>query len=151
ITAFLSWLWLGTMQALVRLLAGLWRFFSGSAIGLLTGAIAALASGFGLWLVWQRWRDWLDFQRLRRLPPMERLYQQLVRELATRGVARDPAQTPLEYARRVGEQQQAPISEPAHQIVQAYVRWRYGDADPDLPQLQAQFRRLRRLRRPGRA
>jgi len=147
VTGFISWLWLGLVGTLSRLLAGIWQFVSGSAIGVLLGAIGAIALSFLLWLLWLQLRAWQAYRRLQRLPPMERLYQQMLRVLAERGLPRQRAQTPLEYARSASDRYQGAIAEAANSIAQAYVRWRYGAIEPDLPQLQAQLRRLRRSSR----
>ncbi len=149
VTGFLSWLWLLVVGTLSRGLVGLWQFISGSAVGVLMGAIGAIAISFAAWLAGQRLRSWRDDRRLRRLPPMERLYQQLQRDLAAQGLPRHPAQTPLEYARCVEEQRPGLVAEVTATIAQAYARWRYGAIPPDLDRLQAELRRLRRTRASG--
>lgn len=110
-------------------------------IGILISVAFATWGGWRLWLKW-RYRRWLA-----QLPPMERLYQQMLSRVAAQGFRKHPAQTPLEYARQAQEQQSCDRATAIREISQAYVRWRYGRHTPDLPQLHQRLKVLKKTRR----
>ena len=135
--AIVQWLG-GILSWLVGLLFRGW-------IGLFSGLILLTGLSFVSWLSWQGWQKWSDRRRLRKLPPMESLYQQMLSELAKQGFRKHPTQTPMEYARQ-DELQMGDWAQTIQDISQAYVRWRYGGHSPNLRELQQQFRAMRKTK-----
>ncbi|GAA6622272.1 DUF3488 and DUF4129 domain-containing transglutaminase family protein [Scytonema sp. NUACC26] len=115
------------------------------------GAIAGLTIGtafaFCSWMAWRLWRQWRYRWKLRKLPPMESLYQQMLRWTARKGLGKHPAQTPLEFARISYDHHSSGIAEVIDEICQAYVSWRYGGYAPDLNRLQQRWRELNKTPR----
>ncbi len=116
-------------------------------LGLFASLIAATLLGFAGWLSWQGWKQWRQYRWLAKLPPMERLYQQMLRWLARQGFPKQPTQTPLEYAHTMHTSQDSSHADAINEISQAYVRWRYGGQDPDIKQLQTYLRNLQQRQR----
>ncbi len=110
------------------------------------GAIAGLTIGtafaFCSWMAWRLWRQWRYRLRLSKLPPMESLYQQMLKWATQKGLGKHPAQTPLEFARLSYDHHSSGIAEVIDEICQAYVSWRYGGYPPDLNRLQQRWREL---------
>jgi protein-glutamine gamma-glutamyltransferase len=123
--------------------ASLMGLFSNGWVGLFAGLLLGLACGFVGWLLWRSWRNWRYRRWLGSLPPMERLYQQMLTWLAVQGFRKQPAQTPLEYARQAYGSQTATRAAAIDDISQAYVRWRYGGAAPNLKHLKQRLRDLK--------
>ncbi|NEQ67866.1 MAG: DUF4129 domain-containing protein, partial [Symploca sp. SIO2D2] len=92
------------------------------------------------WLGWQQWKSWRYRRWLAALPPMENLYQQMLKVLSAKGYRKHPAQTPLEYAKTMGQKQPPTSAEVIDEISQAYVRWRYGGHKPNIQQLRQRFK-----------
>lgn len=132
------------LQGLARLFAAVTTLLSWGWVGAILGAasLAALAFlGWLGWLGWQhRWRQW----QLQRLPPMERLYQQMLDWLASQGWPKQSTETPIEYGQRLYQQAHSHQAQPANEIAHAYVRWRYGGESQDLTYLQQQLKGMRR-------
>lgn len=137
-------------ESLSRAIAFLTSLLTQGWIGVLVGLSIITGLAFGVWLLWSGWKLLAYRFWLRRLPPMESLYQQMLNELAIAGFRKPRAQTPLEYAQVMrghhGSHQVKIIDDISH----AYVRWRYGRIDPDIPKLKQQLRSLRRPRRSRR-
>ena len=124
-------------------IASLMSLFSNGWIGLFIGLLLGLACGFAGWLLWRSWRGWRYRRWLGTLPPMERLYQQMLTWLAIQGFRKQPAQTPLEYAQQAYASQSAFRAAAIDDISQAYVRWRYGGNAPNLGQVKQRLRDLK--------
>ncbi len=124
-------------------IAQLMRLFSNGWLGAFTGLLLAIAIGFAGWLLWRGWRGWRYRRWLAKLPPMERLYQQMLGWLSQQGFYKRPAQTPLEYARQAWASQPEPQAAAIEEISQAYVRWRYGGKAANLPHLKQRLRDLK--------
>ena len=134
---------------LTRALAWFLALFSQGWVGVLTGLIVATGLSFLGWLGWKQWRVWRYRNWLAGLPPMESLYQQMLRWAAQKGLGKHPAQTPLEYA-RVSHQHHSPeTAEVIDEICQAYVSWRYGAQAPNLSQLKKRWRELKKSNQPS--
>ena len=71
------------------------------------GTIAAFLG----WLGWGQWRKWLNIRWLKKLPPMERLYQQMLQWTAHKGLGKHPSQTSLEYAQILYQHHSPEIAE----------------------------------------
>ncbi len=142
VTSFFSILWVKGIGGFFSLLAGLWKFISGSLIGVFAGLLLAVVLGFLGWLGWGQLGSLGERRRLAKLPPMARLYQQMLGVLKTKGYPKHPAQTPLEYVQVSRETQGLEQVEIIEEISQAYVRWRYGEQTQNLEYLKQQFKLL---------
>lgn len=142
VTNFLGQLWAVVLGRLIRAIVWLWRIFTSGWVGLFSGLILAIAIGFLGWLGWGQLQYWRYRRWLSKLPPMESLYQQMLRVLKTQGYNKHPAQTPLEYARSMRQHQPPASAEVIDEISQAYVRWRYGAARPNIQPLRYRLREL---------
>ncbi|MCX7593787.1 MAG: DUF3488 and DUF4129 domain-containing transglutaminase family protein [Fischerella sp.] len=123
-------------------------FFQGW-LGVLTGSILTTAITFLSWLGWDRWREWRDRLSLRKLPPMESLYQQMLRWTSQKGLGKHPAQTPLEYAKISYQHHATATAEVIDEICQAYVSWRYGGHAPNLQRLQQKWHQMKKTTKSG--
>ncbi len=90
-----------------------------------------------LWLSWQ-----LRSPELARSNPQlaSRLYEELLYLLARRGFARQPTQTPLEFAAAVSQPRLAPA---IHEFTQHYTQARFGGAPCDTTRLRALLEQIR--------
>lgn len=140
VTSVLGQLWNLIIGSAIRGISWLWGMISSGWVGAFAGMILAIALGFLGWLGWNQWRNWRYRRWLAALPPMERLYQQMLKVLGTRGYTKHPAQTPLEYARTMHQHQPPASAEVIDEISQAYVRWRYGGERSDIKQLRLRLR-----------
>ncbi|MGE5658199.1 MAG: transglutaminaseTgpA domain-containing protein [Actinomycetota bacterium] len=120
--------------------------------GFLTALTVGVGTAFMSWFAWEQWRAWRYRRWLAKLPPVEGIYQEMLRTLAEKGLAKHRAQTPLEYARSLREHRSVDEAEVIEEVSQAYVRWRYGGETGNLSQLRqlvnnlkrAQFQKLKR-------
>ncbi|MEM7553801.1 MAG: DUF3488 and DUF4129 domain-containing transglutaminase family protein [Cyanobacteria bacterium P01_A01_bin.84] len=121
--------------------------FSQGWLGFLTASIISTTIAFFTWFGWKQWQE-LSYQlKLRKLPPMEGLYQQMIRSLSQKGNFKHPSQTPYEYT-QVSYQYNSPaIAGVVDEICQAYVKWRYGGHTPDVNQLQQKWRLIKSANR----
>lgn len=117
--------------------------FSKGLTGLFTGLAVGISFGFVSWLGWEQWRKWRYRRWLAKLPPIEGIYQEMLRNLASRGFAKHKAQTPLEYAQAMREHHSIDEAEVIEEISQAYVQWRYGGEITNLGQLQQLLENLK--------
>jgi transglutaminase-like putative cysteine protease len=142
VTSFLAQVWNLVIGWIVRVISFVWRIVSSGWVGFFAGLILAIALAFLGWLGWNQWRTWRYRRWLASLPPMERLYQQMLSILSAKGYTKHPAQTPLEYA-RVSHQYHSPTSlQVIDEISQAYVSWRYGGQTPNIQHLRQRLRDL---------
>lgn len=134
--------------------AQLTALFSRGWVGILLGAGLLTGLAFLGWIVWSGWHSWRYHRWLDKLPPMESLYQRMLKWLEVQGIEKSSVQTPLEFARQV-RYQQAPIPvDVVDEISSAYLHWRYGGQAADMPyltrrlhQARQQTRRLKRIRK----
>ncbi len=136
LTSIVTWLFT-TFSRLVR-------FFSEGLVGFLAALLTLTGLFFLGWLLWKGWQNWRQQVRLRRLSPVERLYQQMLAWLATQGHPKQPTQTPLEHAYALTQTPQFTQGEQVMAIVQAYLRWRYGNLPVDTHSLQQQLQALKK-------
>jgi protein-glutamine gamma-glutamyltransferase len=120
--------------------------FSQGLTGILSLIFLFCGLGIGGWGLWQSWRVWQTFYQLRRLPPMARLYHQMLTVMAEQGFQKHPSETPLEYARQVRLLTSPFKAAIILELSQAYVSWRYGGTDPNLHDLQKQLQMLKQKR-----
>lgn len=128
--------------SLSKAIAWFFALFSQGWLGVLTGLILSTTTAFFTWLGWVQWREWLNRRWLKRLSPMESLYQQMLQWTAKQGLGKHPAQTPLEYARVAYQHHSPSNAQIIDEICQAYVKWRYGSHTPNLPQLRQRWQEV---------
>jgi hypothetical protein len=114
-------------------------------MGILQALLVLVGMSFIGWLSWANWQQWRYRRWLASLPPMERLYRQMLRWLADQGIHKHPAQTPLEFAQHSTHQHPQGLT--IQTIAQAYVGWRYGNQAPNLPDLQQRWQQFQRSSR----
>jgi len=137
--------WLsGVFAWLVANFSRLIRFFNEGLVGFLAALLTLTGLTFLGWLAWQGWQRWRQQARLRKLPPIERLYQQMLSWLAAQGHPKRPSQTPLEYAIALRYQPNFAKADQVMAIVHIYMHWRYGNAPADLQTLQRQLKALKK-------
>lgn len=105
-------------------------------VGVLTALAVATSLSFLAFLSWNQWWRWREERQLAKLPPMESLYQQMLRWADQQGLYKHPAQTSLEYAQDSYQHHSLATAEVIDEICQAYVHWRYGGQNPNLIQLR---------------
>lgn len=118
-----------------------WFFglFAQGWFGTIAGLAVATTTAFCGWLGWEQWKNWRYRLALKKLPPMEGIYQQMLRWTSNQGLGKHPSQTPLEYANSSIEHHTPHIAEVINEICQAYVKWRYGGQAVDFKQLQQKW------------
>ncbi|WP_414526465.1 DUF3488 and DUF4129 domain-containing transglutaminase family protein [Nodularia chucula] len=144
VTGFLNTLFGKIFTWLIRSFMRFLALFSQGWLGVVTGLIIATSTAFLGWLTWGQWRQWLKRRWLKKLPPMESLYQQMLEWLAQKGLGKHPAQTPLEYANISHQHHPPATAQVIDEICQAYVGWRYGGHTPNLNGLQEKWRELKK-------
>ena len=137
----------GVMALIGRLFSLLTRFSGQGWLSLLWGAVGFTGLGFLGWLGLQGWRRWRRQLNLSRLDPVEQIYQQLLWCLTQRGHAKQPSQTPLEYAAALQRQADFRQGNLVRQMIDRYVAWRYGGQSLDVDEFKADLQELRRARR----
>lgn len=144
VAGFLNTLFGGLIGWLLATVAWLWGVFSQGWGGLFMGLLFAICLGFLGWLGWNQWRAWRYRQWLAKLPPMERLYQQMLSWLSTQGFRKHPAQTPLEYAHESQQQHSGLLAQTIEEITHAYVSWRYGGHTANVNDLRERLQALKK-------
>ena len=139
-----NYIWNVIIGGLISVVTRLWRFFSQGWGGVLTGLVSLVGVSFLGWLSWQQIQRWRYKRWLSQLPPLERLYQQMLTLLADRGIVKHPSQTPFEYLETVVSTVDRSQSEVVEEISQAYVSWRYGDYEANVDYLQGNLKHLKR-------
>ncbi|PSB03687.1 transglutaminase TgpA family protein [Merismopedia glauca] len=112
------------------------RLFSQGWLGWSIATIVAIACSFALWLLAQQWLIWRYQRWLKSLPPMERLYQQMLKTMSLEGYIKHPATTPLEYATTLRQYYPPTTTKIVEEISEAYVAWRYGQKEADVGYLR---------------
>lgn len=143
VTAWLGYLWSITLGWLAVGIAWFFGLFSQGWLGILLGSAIATALAFCGWWGWQQWRKWQQRQWLKKLSPVERIYQQMLAILRDRGIHKHPAQTPLEYARSLQATRAMPLINLVTEISQAYSAWKYGREAQRLDRLQVLLSNLK--------
>jgi protein-glutamine gamma-glutamyltransferase len=136
VTAVISRIWSLTLGWLLIGIVWFFGLFSQGLMGIFIGTGIAISLSFCGWWGWQQWRKWQYRQWLKKLAPMERIYQQMLARLSDRGVAKHPAQTPLEYAQIIRNLRSPSIGILVTEISQAYTAWRYGSEPQPVDRLQ---------------
>ncbi len=143
----------GALAGIFALLDKAWRWFLGLFSegfgGVIQGLLIILGVVVLAWLGLQTWRGFTYHQGLAQLPPMARLYQEMIDWLTTQGIPKHPSQTPWEYLQAL-QQHPSPLLAPAetqqtlNRITSAYLAWRYGNQVANVPELYRAWRRLKR-------
>ncbi|MEL4896399.1 transglutaminase TgpA family protein [Crocosphaera sp. Alani8] len=139
---FFNLIWTKIIVGFISFLVWLWRFVSSGLIGTLIGLLLAVGFGFLGWLGWGQLRKLGYYRRLAKLPPMVRLYEEMLRVLKAKGYPKHSAQTPLEYVNVSYQQHPQEQAEIINEISSAYVSWRYGENDQNVDYLKQQFKAL---------
>jgi transglutaminase-like putative cysteine protease len=136
VTAWLAQIWSLTLGWLVVGIALFFGLFSQGWLGIFIGSAIAISIAFCIWWGWQQLSKWRHRQWLKKLAPVDRIYQQMLAQLRAQGVSKHPAQTPLEYAQIVRDSRSATTSLLVTEISQAYTAWRYGSEAQQIDRLQ---------------
>ncbi|WP_008319057.1 DUF3488 and DUF4129 domain-containing transglutaminase family protein [Leptolyngbya sp. PCC 6406] len=135
--------------ALTTWASRIFAFLSQGWLQVFVGLIGVTGLGFGLWLSWLGWRSWRRQRWLKQLPAVERIYQQLLAWLAIQGFPKAPTQTPLEHVQQIRRHNTVTYGPQVSDLVEAYVRWRYGGQPQDEKALHAQARSLMGQQHPA--
>ncbi|MBE9238312.1 DUF3488 domain-containing protein [Anabaena aphanizomenioides LEGE 00250] len=146
VTGLLNGLFGTLFRWLFRAIAWFFSLFSQGWVRIFTGLIVGTITAFFGWLGWVQWKKWLNRKWLKKLPPMERLYQQMLQWTAQKGLGKHPAQTPLEYAQVSYQQHPRETAQVIDEICQAYVSWRYGGNSPNWQELQQRWKELQKMK-----
>lgn len=133
---------------LARILGGLWRLLLSGWVGLFTALMLIVALAFLAWLGGTRFLAWRHQRQLAKLPPVERLYQQMLGTLKQQGYPKHPAQTPLEYASVWRDRLSTEVANALDGITQAYIHWRYGGQETNIAQLKEHLRTIHENTQP---
>lgn len=151
----------GAFASVFAILDQAWRWFLGlfseGIGGVLQGSLIVIGVVVLAWVLWLSGRGLVYRQRLAKLPPMERLYQEVLDWLAMQGFPKRPSQTPWEYLAALDAKVTLPDAPPTpiqsvlREITRAYLAWRYGQQVANLPQLYRTWRQVKRrnLRQRG--
>jgi transglutaminase-like putative cysteine protease len=142
VTAWIAQIWSLTLGWLVVGISLFFGLFNRGWLGIFIGSAIAISLAFCLWWGWHQLTKWRHRQWLKKLSPVERIYQQMLAQLRDRGLPKHPAQTPLEYAQTVRENRSAATSMVVSEISQAYSAWRYGAQPQQVDRLQALLKNL---------
>lgn len=144
VTAWLDRIFGIIFGALAKFLSWFITLFSQGWLGVLSASIVTTVTALFGWLCWRNWRYWRNQIALKKLPAVERLYQQMLQSMANKGIRKNPAQTSLEYARAASKYHSPATAELIEDICQAYVKWRYGYQSTDVKQLQEKLKLLQK-------
>lgn len=139
VTGVLNYVFGNIFNFIVRVISWFLGLFSQGWFGTIAGLTVATTTAFCGWLGWEQWKNWRSRLALRKLPPMERVYQQMLQWTSTRGFGKHPSQTPLEYANSSFQHHEPQVAEVIDEICKAYVQWRYGRQTVDFRQLREKW------------
>ncbi len=133
VTAWLAYAWSLTLGWLVVGMSLFFGLFNQGWLGIFSGIAIAISVAFCGWWSWQQIQKWRHRQWLKKLSPVERIYQQMLANLA---IPKHPAQTPLEYAQLVRDTRSSSIGTVVTEISRSYTAWRYGQEVQQIDRLQ---------------
>lgn len=142
VRSFFDAIWRTVIDSLTRIVAWFWGLVSGSIFGFFVGLLLLVGLGFLSWLGWLQLQVLGVRRRLAKLPPMARLYQQMLAILGKQGYPKTPSQTPLEYVEAARQTHPPEASEIIEEISTAYVRWQYGEQAQNVDYLQQKLTQL---------
>ena len=143
VTGFLQYVFRGIASIIFTTFAGLFGLLAKGWIGIFTFLIAISGLAFLLWLSWSGFKGWSYHRFLGKLPPVARLYQQMLDWLAAKGYRKSSVQTPFEYAQMLREHFAKEDAEAIEEISTAYVSWRYGGVPANYDDLRRYFQGLK--------
>ncbi len=143
VTAWLATIWALTLGWLMWGIGWFFSLFNRGWLGIFIGTAISIAIGYIAWFGWQQWQKWRHLQWLKKLAPVERIYQQMLAQLRDRGIPKHPAQTPLEYAQIIRDNCTHGIGILVGEISIAYTAWRYGEESQEIDRLQQLLRDLK--------
>jgi len=143
VTGFLQYLFRAIATVIFTTFGWLFGLLAKGWIGLFTFLISLSGLGFCLWLSWTGFKGWRYQIFLGKLPPIARLYQQMLDWLAAKGYRKSSAQTPFEYAQMLREHFAIEDAEAIEEISTAYVSWRYGGVVANYEDLRRYFQKLK--------
>jgi protein-glutamine gamma-glutamyltransferase len=143
VTAWLATIWSLTLGWLMVGIGWFFSLFNRGWLGIFVGTAISIAISYAGWFGWQQWQKWRHLQWLKKLAPVERVYQQMLSQLCDRGITKHPAQTPLEYAQIVRDSCAHGIGILVGEISIAYTAWRYGEEAQEIDRLQELLRNLK--------
>ncbi len=133
VTAWLAYAWSLTLGWLVVGISLFFGLFNQGWLGIFSGIAIAISIAFCGWWSWQQLSKWRHRQWLKKLSPVERIYQQMLANLT---IPKHPAQTPLEYAQLVRDTRSSSLSTVVTEISRSYTAWRYGQEAQQVDRLQ---------------
>lgn len=134
-------------SGIVGAIAWFFALFLHGWVGVLTALAVATGISFLAFFCWNQWWRWREERQLAKLPPMENLYQHMLRWADQQGLYKHPAQTPLEYAQVSYQHHPLATAEVIDEICQAYVDWRYGGQNSNLIQLRHRWQEVTKTSR----
>ena len=134
----------GIIAGIASFVSWLWGLFFQGWTGIFFGLILLICLGFFAWLAWNQFRVWSHRRWLQKLPPTERLYQEMLAWLGTKGFRKHPAQTPFEYVHHARPHHSPDVAQTIETITQAYVSWRYGGHKPNVSELREQLQSIKK-------
>jgi transglutaminase-like putative cysteine protease len=137
-------IWTAITRFIFGIIGWFWNFFSSSILGIVVGLILLTGLGFLTWLGITQLTTLNYRRRLASLPPMARLYQQMLWLLNQKGYPKKPAQTPLQFAKNSYDNFDEVRARMIEEISEAYIGWRYGNKEQNIPYLQQQLQALKR-------
>ena len=144
VTSFLTVLFSNVFHGIFNFLGQgwlgkIWKFLTGSFIGILVGILGLITLAFLGWLGWLGVQNLRYRRQLAKLHPVAKLYRNLLDLLKDKGYPKHPAQTPTEYAQHLAEFIDKEPLAIIELISNSYTAWRYGNQTPNLDYLQSQF------------
>jgi transglutaminase-like putative cysteine protease len=133
VTAWLAYAWSLTLGWLVVGMSLFFGLFNQGWVGIFSAIAIAISVAFCGWWGWQQLHKWRHRQWLKKLLPVERIYQQMLANLT---IPKHPAQTPLEYAQLIRDTRSSSLSTVVTEISQSYTAWRYGQEAQQVDRLQ---------------
>jgi transglutaminase-like putative cysteine protease len=143
VTGFLQYLFRGIFTIIFTTFGWLFGLLAKGWIGIFTFLISLSGFCFFLWISWTGFKGWRYQRFLKKLPPIARLYQQMLDWLAVKGYRKSSVQTPYEYAQMLREHFDTEDAEAIEEISTAYVSYRYGGVVPNDQELRRYFKGLK--------
>jgi transglutaminase-like putative cysteine protease len=144
VTGFLNNVFGAIFSGLARIFVWFFGLFTQGWVGIFKGLIVTTGVAFLGWWGMQQWQKLRNRAALRKLPAMERLYQQMLQWTHIKGLGKHPAQTPLEYAQSFYQHHPYSTAQIIDEICQAYVSWRYGGNTPNLNRLRERWNEFKK-------
>ncbi|MEM7727268.1 MAG: DUF3488 and DUF4129 domain-containing transglutaminase family protein [Cyanobacteria bacterium P01_A01_bin.45] len=145
VTGWISYVLEVVFGWITKVIGWIIALFSQGWMGVLSGSIISTLVAFFTWFFWKQYQEIRYQLKLSKLPPMESLYQQMIRSFSQKGNFKHPSQTPYEYTQVLYQYHSPGITEVTNEICQAYVKWRYGGYNPDIIQLKRKWKSIKKV------